>query len=177
MKRSSSIALVMIGTSAIALSACDDNDVEAEIYSSLGECVQQSEMTDSDCRHGYLDARRQHADVAPKFASKQECEAAFGAGNCESAPQQSSGGSLFMPLMMGYMLGSMTSAGHVTPQPLYRTAGDPQTFRTADNKSVGRSTGVVRVASAAASQPSTKTTTVSRGGFGSTARYAGSATG
>lgn len=44
------------------------------------------------------------AAKAPRYSRKEECEAEFGAGNCEM--RQSGGtGSFFMPMMMGYMLG------------------------------------------------------------------------
>lgn len=178
MKRSSSIALIMISTSALALSACDEPQVDAEIYTSLGECARESQMSDADCREGYLQARRQHGEVAPKYASREECVADFGENNCETSSYRTEqGGSVFMPLMMGYMMGRVLSGGSVAPQPLYRTAGDSSTFRTADNRTVGRSTGPVRVASAAAKAPSAKSSTISRGGFGATARASGSATG
>lgn len=174
MKRSSSIALVMISASALALNACDDPKVDAEVYKSLGQCARESQLPNADCREGYLDARRQHAEVAPKFATREECVATFGPNNCEVAPQESSrGGSLFMPIMMGYMIGS----GAVHSQPLYRTAHDSRTYRTADNHAVSRSTGHVSVAAAAARAPAAKTAAISRGGFGSRARVAGSASG
>ncbi len=72
-----------------------------------------------------------------------------------------------MPLMMGYMMGSfMGRRGSMVSQPLYRSAGDQKNYRTADNRKVGSTTGRTRVASSAASRPSVKSRTLSRGGFG-----------
>ncbi len=82
-----------------------------------------------------------------------------------------------MPLMMGYMMGSMMSRGSVAPQPLYRSAGDSKTYRTADNQKVGTTTGRTQIAQAAARAPAMKTSTMSRGGFGSSARTVGTAGG
>jgi uncharacterized protein YgiB involved in biofilm formation len=115
--------------------------------------------------------------VAPKFASKQECETEFGAARCEQAPQRtSSGGSMFMPLMMGYMMGSMIGGrGFGNSQPLYRTRSNPGTFRTSDNKAAGRSTGRTQVAKSSMARPTSKASTRSRGGFGSSGRRFGSA--
>lgn len=174
MKRSSSIALVMVSASALALTACDEPTVDAEVYSSLAECVRESQQSNEDCRKGFLAAREQHAKVAPKYSSRQDCMEDFGANQCERAPYETSGGgSVFMPIMAGYMMGRVLSGGSVFPQPLYRSADDSKTFRTADNRSVGRSTGPVRVAEKAARAPSAKGYTVSRGGFGARASSAG----
>ena len=81
-----------------------------------------------------------------------------------------------MPLMMGYMMGSMLGGrGAVAAQPLYRSAGDSKSFRTADNKNVGSRTGRTQVARSAGSRPSAKSSTISRGGFGRSGGRFGSA--
>ncbi len=73
---------------------------------------------------------------------------------------------MFMPLMMGYMMGSMIGGrGFGNSQPLYRTRSNPGTFRTADNKSAGRSTGRTKVAQSSTARPTSKASTRSRGGF------------
>ena len=81
-----------------------------------------------------------------------------------------------MPLMMGYMMGSMIGGrGFSSSQPLYRSAGDPKTYRTADNRKAGTATGRTRVARSATNRPSVKSSTIRRGGFGSSGRRFGSA--
>lgn len=82
-----------------------------------------------------------------------------------------------MPLMKGYMMGSMLGGGRggFGAQPMYRPADVPGTFRTADNQSVGTTTGATKVARSAATPPTAKAHTVSRGGFGVRARSYGSA--
>ena len=76
-----------------------------------------------------------------------------------------------MPLMAGYMMGSLMGGGR--SQPLYKSRDDRKTFRTADNQKVGTATGRTKVAKSATRSPSIKTRTVSRGGFGSSARSTG----
>ncbi len=74
-----------------------------------------------------MDARQQHAQTAPAFASRDACEAKFGLENCaetrqrpsadqiqpgeQQAAAQSGGGSWFMPAMLGYMMGRTLGGG------------------------------------------------------------------
>ncbi len=176
MKRSRSIALVMMGAGAIALTACEERQVDVGVFEDVEQCVNEPGASRAACEEAFAVAQEQHAAVAPKYADQQSCEADFGAGQCEPAPQQAQGGggSFFMPLMMGYMMGSMMSGrGGVAPQPLYRSADDARNFRTADNRSVGPAAGRTTVSRTAAAAPTAKTQTVARGGFGDRARAVG----
>ncbi len=176
MKRSRSVALVMMGSGALVLSACDEPQVDATIYDSVEQCVDAPGASRAECEEQYKIAADQHAAVAPKYTDRAACEADFGAEQCEVAPYQAQGGgSIFMPLMMGYMMGSMMGRGGAATQPLYRSADDSKNFRTADNKNVGATTGKTTVNQSAAGRPTAKAYTVSRGGFGSRARSYGSA--
>ena len=179
MKRSKSIGLITMGASVIALTACDEPKVDALVFDTLQQCLADKDLTREQCEANYNAALKQHVAVSPKYTSREACEADFGAEKCEQAPQQTqSGGSVFMPLMMGYMMGSMlANRGGVAPQPLYRSADDSKTYRTADNQKVGTTTGRTQVASSAARAPSVKTSTVARGGFGASARSFGVAGG
>lgn len=179
MKRSKSVALLAMGASVIALTACEEPQVDALVFESLQQCLANQDVSREQCEADFKAAKEQHAQVAPKYTSKEACEADFGSASCETAPQQTqSGGSVFMPLMMGYMMGSMlNNRAGVAPQPLYRSADDAKAFRTADNTRVGTQTGRVQVASSAAKAPTMKTSTVSRGGFGASARSFGSVSG
>jgi len=178
MKRWSSISVAMLaGVSVMALTACEEPTVDAAVFESLQQCLDNPDMDPDQCRDNYQAALNQHASVAPKYTSKEDCQADFGTARCEQAPYQTSGGgSVFMPLMMGYMMGSMLSGrSRVAPQPLYRSAGDSKSFRTADNKNVGSKTGRTQVANSATSRPSAKTSTIRRGGFGKSGGRFGSA--
>ena len=170
---SSRSAALMMSVSLIALTACEEPKVDASIYESIGQCKSDPHNTADQCEGSFKEASSQHAAVAPKYSSAEDCQADFGQGKCEEAPYKtSSGGSVFMPLMMGYMMGRRNS---MMSQPLYRSAKSPNSFRTAENQNVGSKTGGTKVARSAASRPSFKNSTRSRGGFGSSARRFGSA--
>ena len=170
---SSRSAALMMSVSLIALTACEEPKVDASIYESIGQCKSDPHNTADQCEGSFKEASSQHAAVAPKYSSAEDCQADFGQGKCEKAPYNtSSGGSVFMPLMMGYMMGRRNS---MMSQPLYRSAKSPNSFRTAENQNVGSKTGGTKVARSATSRPSFKNSTRSRGGFGSSARRFGSA--
>ncbi len=168
---------LLMGASVIALSACEEAKVDASVYETLQQCRNDPSTSKNECEKSYNEALSQHAAVAPKYSSQADCQADFGAGKCEKAPYRTSGGgSVFMPLMMGYMMGSMLGGRRsMMAQPLYRSAKSPQSFRTADNRNVGSTTGRTRVARSATSRPSFKSSTIRRGGFGASARRFGSA--
>ncbi len=173
MKRSGAIRLVLMGTTALSLSACEEPQVDALVFRSVEECQQAAELSADECRGQQATAERTHVQTSPKYASVADCEADFGAGECEIAPYQtSSGGSVFMPLMAGFMMGQLLGGGFgsgVATQPLYRSRGASD-LRTADNQSVGGATGRVAVSRSAAAAPTVKTSTIRRGGFGASAR-------
>ena len=180
MKRSKSIGLLMMGASAIVLTACEEQQVDAMVFESIQQCYADGNLTREQCEAEYKAAQTAHVRAAPKYTSAEDCKADFGEGNCEEAPMKTtSGGSVFMPLMMGYMMGSMMGGARsgINAQPLYRSASDPKSFRTADNKNVGNKIGRTQIARSASAAPSVKTRTTSRGGFGSSARAFGSAAG
>ena len=181
MKRCRSISVAaLMGVSALSITACEEAKVDATVFSSLQQCLDDGGLTQEQCEAGLREARSQHAEVSPKYSSKEDCEGDFGTGKCETAPYRTaSGGSVFMPLMMGYMMGSMMNSGgrrsSIFPQPLYRAADDPKGYRTADNRKVSSKTGRTQVASSAGRRPSMKRSTLSRGGFGASGGRLGSA--
>ena len=180
MKRSRSIGLVMMGASAIALTACEEQQVDAMVFESLQQCYADQALTRAQCDVEYETARTAHIQAAPKYTSLKACQSDFGAENCEQAAQRTTtGGSVFMPLMMGYMMGSMLGGPRagVASQPLYRSVDDPKSFRTADNRKVGDRIGRTQIAKSAGAAPTTKMRTTSRGGFGKSARGFGSVAG
>lgn len=176
MKRSRRTTL-LLATTALVLVACDDPQEEIGAFESVGQCVDAGNARD-DCERADNEARTAHSQVAPKFASKEDCEEDFGPGKCETAPPvPNSGqsdrqhGSGFMPMYMGYMMGRSGSGSSVVSQPLYRAwdrdAGKPGSFRTAESVEVARAPGYASVGkSVASARPAVTTATVSRGGFG-----------
>lgn len=182
------IRLVLLGTvGLIGLTACEENDPLAghDVLRSQAECASRPDP--DACRIALADARAQHVQSAPRFATRQECEDQFGAANCgtpdqvlagndafaaaqpagdpsQPAPQQQqqahSGGGVFMPLLMGYMMGRALGGPGLGAQPLYR---DPNNTAYSGNRQVGKLSP-----SRFPDAPKATPTGIARGGFGRT---------
>lgn len=193
MKRSKKAALVLTVPVATLLIAGCEKEVQGMVYSSPEECSAGGWNTTEQCEAEYAEAKALHPQVAPKYANKQECEADFGEGKCETAPQQTaSGNSFFMPMMMGYLAGQMMNRGgasfqqpgadsagtnaatagskpagagaSVPTQPLYKSRDDRGTYRTAQNTPVAKGVGPVSLKPSQVQPQAGRL--VRRGGFG-----------
>jgi uncharacterized protein YgiB involved in biofilm formation len=189
MRRSRYVTTLLVGAAAAALASCDNaQDTDVSIYQSSEACRQ--DYTPEACDQGFAQAKAEHAQSAPKFATREECLAA-GFDNCEAAPttapaaqNASSGSGMFMPMLMGYMMGRTLGGvtGGMGQQPMAQSRpvyGDRSGFLYSGNREVSR------LAPGQALSPNTATTvrtrmsptgelagarTVARGGFGSTGR-------
>lgn len=173
MKRSRSVKLVLLGSAAMALSACGE-DPDA-LFRDAAQCTRVFDA--ASCRTAEQQAVAEHVRTAPRFATREACEAQMGAGNCGPAPtaatpaqnsatpgqqanqQQSGGGSFFLPLMMGYMM-ARGVGGQPQATPLYRDR-ENNAYTSAPSAG-GFRAPVGRVDAAGGYQPT------SRGGFGGT---------
>jgi len=191
-KRSKKAALIlMVPTATLLLAGCGaEEPVETAVYQNAEECAAFYNPP-AECNAEFAKAQELHAQVAPKYQSKTECETDFGVGNCETpataavstdpnAPvqqQQQASSGFFMPMMMGFLAGQMLNRGgagqagaqkSVPTQPLYKSRDDQGTYRTASNQPVARQSGVTSVLP---SQMQPKAgTVVRRGGFGAQAQ-------
>src|SRR3970040_982529 len=100
MKKSKAIRLVLLGGTSLAIAGCDDSPPsDAKFFSSLNECT--AHYSAEPCKDSVKQAEEQHVATAPRFPRKEECEAQFGPGNCETRNEtrsESGGiGSFFMP--------------------------------------------------------------------------------
>jgi len=187
MKRSVAVTLVLMGSA--GLSGCGDSEIDSAVYQNFAECVQSGLYDQARCEADYNQALAAHIQTAPAYASRQDCEAEFGVGQCEAKPAETLGlqnpmptqenataqaggmGSFFLPMMAGYMMGSMLSNNNrMAPQALYRQNGQGA-FVNGNGARVAGNTGAVRLrsSSAAVQAPKTRTTTMARGGFGTRA--------
>lgn len=178
MKRSKKAALVlMVPAATLMLASCGEEREQAVVFSNPTECAQSALVSSEQCQADFAAAQALHPQVAPKYLNKQECEVDFGAGNCETAPQQtSSGGSVFMPMMMGFLAGQMMGGANaqnlqgaanrrnIPSQPLYKSRDDRASFRTATNKPVAGGIGPITLKPSQV-QPQLGQV-VRRGGFG-----------
>jgi uncharacterized protein YgiB involved in biofilm formation len=87
-----------------------------KIYNSVEACG--TEQPPQDCAKALVAAEQEHANSAPRFASRDACEAQYVA--CGALPGGT--GDWFIPAMMGFMLGHALGAGgatNVVSQPIY----------------------------------------------------------
>lgn len=185
-KRSRTVSLAILGAAAFGLAGCKQDETDARAFPDEASCVASAKegnlfFTEADCHTAFAEAQADHAETAPRYDSLAVCEEQHGAGNCGTdAAQGGSGGSIFMPLMMGYMIGSMMGGRGVASQPLMRTgtggfstpAGDT---RLATNNGAGKvATGSFAKAPATVGKPPmSRADVAARGGFGQTATSRG----
>ena len=193
MKRSKKAALVlMVPAATLLLASCGEEREQALVFSTQEECAQSSLTTTAQCEADFANAKALHPHVAPKYISQQECEADFGAGQCETAPQQTTTGhSVFMPMMMGFLAGQMMNSGagatagaqnfqqggrnNIPTQPLYKSRDDRSTFRTSTNTPVAKGIGPITLRPDRVNPQVGQL--VRRGGFGQQAALRAPATG
>lgn len=146
--------------------AWPEGQEEALAYESAEACIRAGESDPDTCQSEFEKAKGIHESTAPRYRSANQCQGDFGYNRCYRS------GSIWLPFMMGYMLAPRGSS-YIYSQPLYRTAGAPNSFHTASGRRIGAvsADGSTKVTKSQASRPAARTRTVSRGGFG--ARAAG----
>lgn len=123
MKRSTNISLVLLASvsAAATLSGCDvQPDAVADnggTFTSMAECVAVYDQ--QTCQAAQNLANQEHVQNAPHYNSLSQCIAEYGPDMCRPASAYGGQSNVFVPLMMGYMLGS----AHSTPAPLYYGPG------------------------------------------------------
>lgn len=155
MKRSRLIKLMLLGTGLVSMTACEDKKAKPMEFKDEQEC--HKTHTPEECQKAFSESRAKHLASAPKFTSKEECEKQFGADKCVSSPQSEhghGGHGMFMPMMMGFMMGKMMGGGAAPILP-----PSPSTSAAPKASSWGASTA----------QKNTETQT-RRGGFGTKRR-------
>ncbi len=182
-KRSRTVALTILGAASFAIAGCREEQVEAQAFPDLNACLAAADqgglLTADECRQSFAEAEQLHVESAPRYDSLQVCEEQHGVGNCGSEAQQTNGGSggIFMPLLAGYLIGSMLGGGGLSrSQPMYRTpqggytnAARTSTFSSNTGRAALTSSQFARPAATVGQPPMTRATAASRGGFGSTA--------
>lgn len=180
--RSRTIRLALLGAAAFGVSGCIPETVETQVFPSLSECTAAaaggvSQYSAQDCEQAFALAEVAHSETAPRYDELALCEEQHG-GECVADPAaaaSSGGGGIFMPLMMGYMMGSMMSNGRATmgAQPLYRTStgsfSTPSgaTTLNANRGGIDLAPSNFRAAPAVSvAQPMTRASVRATGGFG-----------
>lgn len=169
-------------TAVFMLAGCEQSDETVSMYQNADDCASANPGKSEQCTVAFNQAKEEAVKTAPKYATREDCVAEFGEGQCQQAPAQAgvgttnaesqSSGSFWMPLMAGYMMGRMMGGGMAAQQPLF-TSKNPASpangkFVDASGKSYGAATPgrtMTVPKSALAPKPAT-TSTVTRGGFG-----------
>lgn len=190
-KRGRKVALCIVGAAAFAVAGCREEQVEARAVPDLAACkaaaALDGEFTAADCDAANAEAVALHAETAPRYDSLEVCEEQHGPGVCGTEEQVAQGGGsggIFMPLMMGYLMGSMLGGRGMAAQPLYRNSSGQYTNATGSS-TYGSNNGKATVGASqfnkppttAGKAPMTKASVASRGGFGASGTRAGSSLG
>ena len=181
-KRSRTVAICIVGAATFALSGCREEQVDAQAFPDLQSCKAAAAagngiLTAADCETAIAEAEQLHVETAPRYDSLEVCEAQHGEGACGSEEQVASGGSgsIFMPLLTGYLIGNMLSGrgGYARSQPMYRTADGKFTNASGSSVYSGNSgkaklgaNQFTKPPTTVGKPPMTKATVASRGGFG-----------
>ncbi len=182
MKRSKALHVTsLMATVSFSIAACGSPQrsvpaPEADpalAYTSIAECKAANDVSDTECDTAYAAAQTQATESAPRYATQAECEGEWGPEQCRQ--NNTSNGSFFGPLATGFIIGQLLNGGgYRGGGPLYRDRNgqfsngygggylsrDYRTGRTIANRND------VDVARQAPQRVQSRTTVVSRGGFG-----------
>ncbi len=188
-KRSRTVALAIVGAAAFTLAGCREEEVDAQAFPNLQACHDAAQndglFTTAECDTAFAEAEALHVESAPRYDSLAVCEEQHGEGECGTEAAASSGGSgsIFMPLLAGYLIGNMLGGrgGMAASQPLYRTPNGGFT-NPAGTSTYSSNSGRAKLGSSLFSKPPTtmgqapmtQATAASRGGFGGTSAARGS---
>ncbi|MDT8853616.1 DUF1190 domain-containing protein [Paracoccaceae bacterium Fryx2] len=184
-KRSRTVALFILGAAAFALAGCREEEIDAQAFPDAQSCKNAANATgafsSSDCDTAFAAAQQLQAESAPRYDSLEVCEEQHGVGECGDEAQvtgASGGGSIFMPLLAGYLIGNMLARGAAPAavQPLYKTpdgkftnATGSSTYQTNSGQGKLAPSHFAKAPSTIGKAPMTKATVASRGGFGGAA--------
>lgn len=116
------------------LAGCEKSDETVSLYQNADDCSAANPGKSAECTTAFNNALKEAERTAPKYATREDCIAEFGEGQCQQAPAQAgmaptgegqaqaqnqSSGSFWMPLMAGYMMGRLMGGGMGAQQPLF----------------------------------------------------------
>lgn len=206
-RRSGGARAVILGGAVFGLAACEEQ-TDLTYFESAEQCTRyagtEAGFSVADCETAFADAVASYAASAPRYDSLALCQEQHGEAACAPREEQAAdlglrpdqipveetqeqqaqggGGSIFMPLMAGYMMGSLLSGGggRAYNQPVY-TGPRGSGLVTGTGTSLGAMRpGASRAFSAsqvsapkAAPQVMSRASVASRGGFGASRTSSG----
>ena len=178
-----------------ANSGDDTQQEESLVYNNLAECRAAGQLSSTQCEQRFNEASANHLRDAKKFTSTSACETEYGAGSCRGAVWN--GAAVVVPALAGIMLARSLSQGGGAAQPLLpptqqacppgsqqpecqqaRSSSSSSSSSGSGSSYGGRSSsssraysttsGAALVARSGTVSGASTTSTISRGGFGST---------
>ncbi|QYC52611.1 hypothetical protein [Salmonella phage SSBI34] len=168
-----------------SLTACEQADETVKFYQNAEECVTGGNPAET-CKLAEEQAKKVATETAPRFATLEDCRAEFG-DMCQNNSSGGNSDSPWMPLMMGYMLGNMMSnngSNHYyhNSSPMYKSKSGKwmdnkfRSYNVTPGKTFKVSKSAIKpkaqapkstISGSNKSSSSYKSTTTTRGGFGS----------
>jgi uncharacterized protein YgiB involved in biofilm formation len=187
MKRTRRLTLTtLMAAGGMSLTACGDSPadnvaienpgktVDAWAYASLQECKDKNEVPDDACDTAQKAALADETK-GPKYDQQATCEEVYGPGQCVPRSQAGGSGSFWGPLVTGFIVGQMLDGGGWGGRGMYRNHRDGGFYTTSGGRVwTDYSTGRTRVGSRGFDPPAaiapqkvqTRSSVISRGGFG-----------
>ena len=180
-KRSKRVSIAIVGAAAFVLAGCREEQVETSAFPDLQSCLENASLggmvTSQECETAFSEAQALHVEAAPRYESLEVCQEQHGQEACgsEAAATPGGSGSIFMPLMAGYLIGNMMGGrtGMAAAQPLYKgadgrytNASRSSTFSSNRGSTKLSTSQFARPASTIGKTPMSRATAASRGGFG-----------
>jgi len=186
-------AMATLTGAAVVLAGCAEETRDVTFFESEAQCVSAASFndgfTEADCAQAFAEVGREHALTAPRYDSRAVCEEQHGPGACgtEAAAlaqaevdptadvQTAGGGSVFMPFLAGYMMGSLLSGpGYAGAKPLYpgrdgalrSASGARFPFAGAGSTVRAPATALAPTSRSRPAAPMSRATVAQRGGFG-----------
>ena len=171
MKASAPRRIALLGAASVmALAGCQEERAEVVVFDDPASCA-ASGVEAQVCAEQYAAAAAEHAETAPRYDALDVCEAEHGAGACIQDEQR---GSIFMPLMAGFLMGQMLSGRGFASRAMVPAAGAG--YATTDGGTragslsgrgtVGASALTTQATSTRNAAPLTRSTVARSGGFG-----------
>lgn len=186
MKRTRKLSLTtLMAAGGVSLTACGDNAdnvriehpgkaTDAYAYQSLQECKDKNEVPDSACEAAEKNAATDDAKSA-SWNDAKSCEDVYGQGQCVPRQAANGGGSIWGPLLTGFVVGRMLDGGW-GGRGLYRDWRDGGYYTAGGGRVwTDYSTGRTRIDQRGFDTPDairppervqTRSSVISRGGFG-----------
>lgn len=186
MKRSRKLVLTtLMAAGGVSLTACGDNpadnvridqgpSTEAYTYTSVQACKDENKVPDDACDAAEKKSKDdQNAEA--RYADSKTCEDVYGAGQCVPRSSASGGGSIWGPLVAGFVVGRMMDGGW-GGRGMYRDYRDGGYYSAGGGRVwTDYSTGGSRIGQRGFDTPDvvrppekamTRSSVISRGGFG-----------